>query len=226
MAGTGVAGAGAGADGSLRKGNGRAEELHRLLRQKPRSQAAETTTADAETTIADVAEETMHPSRKEEVAMRKFSVGLGLAVLLASGCGLEPIYSETFAVETEGGWSATDVKTFQFEVEDTLRQHEFFIDLRHDQDYPFSNLYLFVDFEFPNGRVRRDTVLCELADARGVWHGTGTGPLVDHRIGIQTHTAFPLSGAYEVNIQHAMRRDPLPGIRDVGFRLELTPGQD
>lgn len=158
--------------------------------------------------------------------MRKFSVGLGLVVLLASGCGPEPIYSETFAVEREGGWLASDVKSFNFEVEDTLRQHEFFIDLRHDQDYPFSNLYLFVDFEFPNGRVRRDTVLCELADARGVWQGTGTGPIVDHRIGIQTHTAFPISGAYEVNIAHAMRRDPLPGIQDVGFRLELTPGQD
>lgn len=150
----------------------------------------------------------------------------GLAAFLASGCGPESVYSETHAIETDGGWQADDVKSFDFQVEDTIRQHEFFIDLRHDQDYPFSNLYLFVDFEFPNGRVRRDTVLCELADSRGVWQGTGTGPIVDHRIGIQTHTAFPISGTYEVNIAHAMRRDPLPGIQDVGFRLELTPGQD
>jgi gliding motility-associated lipoprotein GldH len=158
--------------------------------------------------------------------MRKLWLIGVLASVLATGCGPESVYSETHAIETEGGWLASDVKAFNFLVDDTVRQHEFFIDLRHDQDYPFSNLYLFVDFEFPNGRVRRDTVLCELADARGVWQGTGTGPIVDHRIGIQTHTAFPISGAYEVNIAHAMRRDPLPGIQDVGFRLELTPGQD
>jgi gliding motility-associated lipoprotein GldH len=142
-----------------------------------------------------------------------------------TGCGPEPIFAESRPIETEAGWSASDVKTFRFDITDTLSKHEFFIDLRHDQTYPFSNLYLFVDFDFPNGRQRRDTVLCELADARGAWLGTGSGPVVDHRIGFLSATAFPLSGAYEISVAHAMRRDPLPGLLDVGFRLERSPGK-
>jgi len=156
------------------------------------------------------------------------TIGLwGLMAMLVlvglSGCGPDPVYAETREVDAELGWSSTNVQSFQFAVADTLQKHEFFIDLRHDQTYPFSNLYLFVDYTFPNGRSRQDTVLCELADSRGTWLGTGSGPIVDHRIGVQTQTAFPLVGNYEVTIAHAMRKDPLPGILDVGFRLEKSP---
>lgn len=159
--------------------------------------------------------------------LNRLGVVLGVVAGLLgwTGCGPEPIFAESRPIETEGGWSASDVKTFRFDITDTLSKHEFFIDLRHDQIYPFSNLYLFVDFDFPNGRQRRDTVLCELADARGAWLGTGSGPVVDHRIGFLSATAFPLSGAYEISVAHAMRRDPLPGVLDVGFRLERSPGQ-
>jgi gliding motility-associated lipoprotein GldH len=159
--------------------------------------------------------------------LNRLGVVLGVVAGLLgwTGCGPEPIFAESKPIETEGGWSASDVKTFRFDITDTLSKHEFFIDLRHDQTYPFSNLYLFVDFDFPNGRQRRDTVLCELADARGAWLGTGSGPVVDHRIGFLSATAFPLSGAYEISVAHAMRRDPLPGVLDVGFRLERSPGQ-
>lgn len=162
---------------------------------------------------------------RAEFGVRQLAVGFVLGLFAWTGCGPEPIFADSQAIESPDGWSASDVKTFAFDVTDTLTQHEFFIDLRHDQTYPFSNLYLFVDFSFPNGRTRRDTVLCELADERGVWYGTGSGPVVDHRIGFLTATAFPISGAYEIEVAHAMRRDPLPGVLDVGFRLELSPGQ-
>ena len=157
-------------------------------------------------------------------AMRNWTFSLILVVLLVwiAGCGPEPIYAESHAIDPAAGWEAVDVQEFEFEVLDTLTPNDFFLDIRHNQDYPFSNLYLFVDYSFPNGRSRRDTVLCEFADERGKWLGTGSGPLVDHRIGFQRHASFPLKGTYKLSVGHAMRLDPLPGIADVGFRLEKS----
>ena len=73
------------------------------------------------------------------------------------------------------GWQSEDAAVFEWQVVDTLERYDFFVDLRHDQQYPFSNIYLFVDFTFPNGRMLKDTLSCELADDRGNWLGSGFG---------------------------------------------------
>ena len=72
------------------------------------------------------------------------------------------------------------------------------------------------------GDLLRDTVACTLADDRGRWLGSGWGNLVDHRIGFKRKTSFPIAGDYSIQITHGMRLDPLPGMRDVGFRLESS----
>ncbi len=144
--------------------------------------------------------------------------------LALNGCGPEPVYSESFEIG-DGGWQASEALAFEWEVKDTWAEHDFFVDVRHDQTYPFSNVYLFLEFSFPNGKIARDTLGCDLADERGQWYGTGFGNLVDHRIGFRQATQFPLTGTYGVTIRHAMRTDPLPGITDVGFRLEAHSGK-
>ena len=155
--------------------------------------------------------------------LRRMAAGLFAGGLLA-GCGPEPVFSESYAVSASG-WSAEDVLTYTWEVEDTLASYDFFVDLRHDQSYPFSNVYLFLEFTFPNGKIARDTLGCDLADERGQWYGSGFGNLVDHRIGYRQQTQFPLKGTYGLTVQHAMRTNPLPGITDVGFRLETHAGE-
>ena len=84
----------------------------------------------------------------------------------------------------------------------------------------FSNLYLFLDFTFPNGKNRRDTLGCTLADARGNWFGSGTGSLIDHRISFKEDFEFPIKGRYNLRVTQGMRQDPLKGVTDLGFRLE------
>lgn len=142
-------------------------------------------------------------------------------VLAMAGCGTDALHSDSQAIDSEG-WLAEDAVTFEWDVNDTVQACDFFVDLRHNQEYPFSNVYLFLEFTFPNGKIGRDTLGCDLADERGEWYGSGFGNLVDHRIGFREATSFPLTGHYSVTIQHAMRLDPLPGITDVGFRLEAA----
>ena len=87
----------------------------------------------------------------------------------------------------------------------------------------FSNLYLFLDLTFPNGKNRRDTLGCALADTRGNWFGSGIGDIIDHRISFKENFTFPIEGRYNLRVTQGMRQDPLLGVTDIGFRLE-TPG--
>tara|TARA_B110000003_G_scaffold56122_1_gene56153 strand:+ start:29183 stop:29650 length:468 start_codon:yes stop_codon:yes gene_type:complete len=141
------------------------------------------------------------------------------ACLLAVGCGEPPLFAESEDVDPNG-WYGEDALSFQWEVSDTLQRQDVILDLRHAQDYPFSNLYLFLMYEFPNGKTRTDTVACTLADELGRWRGSGFGDLVDQRFLLQSQVAFPLSGSYHVKIAHGMREDPLTGLANVGLRLE------
>lgn len=136
-----------------------------------------------------------------------------------TACEDAPFYHENHRLEP-AAWSANEPHVFEFQVNDTTQAFDFFVHLRHGQGYPYSNLYLFVELDFPNGKKSVDTLECILADQFGRWSGKSTGQLVDHRIQINQRKMFPISGRYAVRIAQAMRVDPLPEIYDVGFSLE------
>ena len=87
-------------------------------------------------------------------------------------------------------------------------------------NYPFSNLWLFVDFVAPNDSSYRDTVEYALAEADGKWLGKGIGDLFDNKWQYKSKVKLEQPGIYTVKLQQAMRKNPLQGIRDVGFRVE------
>lgn len=145
-------------------------------------------------------------------------IALIIAALLLSGCA-DPPYFEEFKTY-DGEWSATEPAVFEFSIQDTTRAFDFLLDLRHTEAYPFSNLYLFMQLDFPNGKKSIDTLECVLADERGRWFGRSPGDLVDHRILLNERAIFPLKGDYKITIAQAMRVEPLPEIMDVGFALE------
>jgi gliding motility-associated lipoprotein GldH len=141
--------------------------------------------------------------------------------LLLSSCESDVIFEENKRIE-QGVWKAVDGAHFEFETNDTTTLHNFYINLRNREDYPFSNIYFFVEMEFPNGKKSVDTVECSLADAGGKWIGSGSANLYDNRFLYQQAKQFPLAGRYKVDIHQGMRTEELKGITDVGFRLTHT----
>ena len=58
------------------------------------------------------------------------------------------------------GWPSEERLLFHWDVQDTLQRQDLLLDIRHDQTYPYSNLYVFLTYRYPNGRSRMDTVEC------------------------------------------------------------------
>jgi gliding motility-associated lipoprotein GldH len=133
-------------------------------------------------------------------------------------CDEHLVFEENRAI-TDRIWNKDAVLEFDFNVDDTVNFHNMFINVRNEESYPYSNLFVFVDIEFPNGKRSLDTVELPLADPTGRWYGSGFGGIYDSRIRMPQPKIFPIAGPYRVKIQQAMRHDDLEGIVDVGFRV-------
>lgn len=140
---------------------------------------------------------------------------LGLLI----SCDPNRVYDQNVRIINQS-WNKDSLIKFQFHIEDTISLHKFYLNIRHNTDYPYSNIYFFMNGIFPNGNKTRDTIECLLADPRGNWLGKGAGKIRDNRILLREHLRFPVRGDYTFEIEQAMRQISLKGVEDIGIRIE------
>ncbi len=155
----------------------------------------------------------MRPSK------RHFHIVLLLCLIMPASCQQGVIFQQQQSIPSRE-WHYQDKITFEVHIADTLSLHQMYLDLRNTTDYPYRNLFLFLDIEFPDNRILRDTIECVLADRRGSWTGTGFGNLRSNRFLFRDDVWFPVEGVYRFTIAHGMRHETLQGISDVGIRIE------
>lgn len=154
--------------------------------------------------------------------MRSYIFALSCLILLSlTACDSKMVFEESRPI-ADHVWKINQLAKLEFEVKDTMAFHNFYITVRHGEEYEYSNLFVFVEMEFPNGKKSVDTVECMLADPTGKWYGDGVGSIYSNRILYKADRRFPLSGRYKVSIQHGMREEDLKGVYDIGFRLALS----
>jgi len=127
-------------------------------------------------------------------------------------------------------WHKDSVASFNFKAPDTISNYNLYVNLRNNSDYKFSNLFLIVEINYPNGKAVTDTLEYKMAAPNGELLGTGFSDIKENKLwfrGFKKPFKFNEEGDYIVNIQHAMRNngevngiDNLEGITDVGFRVE------
>jgi len=143
----------------------------------------------------------------------------GMMTVLVS-CNTNRFFRETHRIP-DGNWNSRDKVAFSVNIPDTSKRYTLYIDIRNDVNYPFANIFMFLDTRFPDGRIARDTVECQLADYDGRWLGTGSGSIKYNRFLFQREVTFRQTGYYTFTFEQAMRTSELKGIRDVGLEIEL-----
>lgn len=125
------------------------------------------------------------------------------------------------------GWKANEKVLFEFDVKDTLSPKNLFINIRNNNDYQYSNLYLITELIFPNETIVIDTLQYEMADETGEFLGTGFTEIKENKLFYKEKKTFPISGKYMFSVRHAMRKNGvinpiefLKGIQEVGFSIE------
>ena len=142
-----------------------------------------------------------------------------LTIILLS-CDSGKVFEEYIEVEN-ATWQKENIASFEFETSDTLNPHNLYINIRNTGSYAYSNLYLFITMQGPDGAALQDTVNCILADKRGEWLGSGVGDLWDLQMPYIGGFMFAKKGKYIVSFEQAMRVESgLEGITDIGLRVE------
>ena len=144
---------------------------------------------------------------------------IALAFIISS-CDNNSIYDHN--QEINNPWKAEQKAEFDFNISDTLSAFDFYINIRNTTEYNYSNLYLFIRTDFPDGRYAIDTAELFLADLQGNWLGSGIGEIKDNQILFRKHGRFPMKGQYKITFEQAMRRVELQGIESVGIRIDKT----
>lgn len=142
-----------------------------------------------------------------------------LLVIAFSSCDSNRVYEDYYSLGATG-WNKDSVAVFQFQVEDTTAHYNLLVNTRNLENYPYSNLWLFVDVTSPDSVAIRDTLEVQLALPNGKWTGKGTGGVYENQFMYRRNVFFPKQGNYTFKIQQGMREANLKGLKDIGFRIE------
>ena len=146
---------------------------------------------------------------------------------LSLACQRENVASSEFIKLPDNGWHADSSLVFAFEHFEEPQTFELVVHLRHDQSYPFSNLYLFRQVKREGIRVFSDTVEVSMADVYGEWNGKGVGSIKQLDIPYRKqYLRIDGQGLYTFEFQHGMRETQLKGLKSIGLTFIRRDGQN
>lgn len=148
----------------------------------------------------------------------KYCILAVCVVLALSSCQNDSFNERTVIPEAE--WRQEDRVVFDVDINDTINGYVFGMELRHLENYRYSNLFVFLHTRMPNGNIMRDTIECTLATPEGRWIGKSSGSMRDLQVPLNENLRFPLKGSYHFEIEQAMREPVLKGISDIGLFIE------
>lgn len=109
---------------------------------------------------------------------------------------------------------------FNVAVPDSQTYYKLIVEIRNRSTYPYQNINLSVCYDSPElKKLQTDTLTAVLADKEGIWKGDGWGGLYQ--------SAFPAGnikigepGDYLFKVAYTLPDSLLPGINDVGIKLQ------
>lgn len=118
-------------------------------------------------------------------------------------------------------WNKKSEQKFNLEISDLEHPKNIIFVVRNNNEYPYSNIRLIVNFtNLQNKKKETDTLNYVLAKPNGEWLGTGFGDTKETLFQYKLNYRFPAKGTYEIGLIQAMRNDVLPGIEDIGVKIE------
>ncbi|WP_035334995.1 gliding motility lipoprotein GldH [Dokdonia sp. PRO95] len=153
------------------------------------------------------------------------NVLLGILIVVCISCDSKQVYHSYTSLGSS--WDINEPVVLEVNELDSVPLYDAFITVRNNNQYPYSNLFLITEMQFPKGRTYTDTLEYEMANPDGTWMGTGFGDIKESKLLYREGVRFRESGTYTFTIKHAVRKNGniagdayLEGITEVGLRIE------
>lgn len=153
---------------------------------------------------------------------------LAAMVALFCSCDKKRVFDEY--KNLDGKWNKDSIVSFEIDQKDTVSRYNLFVNVRSNNSYPYSNLFLIVEMQQPGTKLTKvDTLEYQMANPDGSLMGDGFTDTKESKLWYKENVHFPKPGKYRFNIMQAMRQtgkvpgvQVLEGVTDVGFRIEST----
>lgn len=148
-------------------------------------------------------------------------MGVFFVVFFLTSCSKSS--EQLFMNNLNGKWDKKTEQKFDFKITDAQNQKNITFIVRNNNDYPYSNIRLIVNLL--NSQTKKkstDTLNYILAEPNGTWIGKGFGDTKEILFQYKVDYKFPANGNYSIGIIQAMRNDNLPGIEDIGVKIETA----
>ncbi|MBS1742625.1 MAG: gliding motility lipoprotein GldH [Bacteroidetes bacterium] len=139
-----------------------------------------------------------------------------------SACKQIDVYEKTTTIP-QYKWDRSFPATGTFTISDTNTAYNIYIVMRHTDSYNYNNIWLNVGLQSPGDTMYFQKVEMQLADDQHGWEGTGMNDIWEVRKLVNGQAKrFIRNGEYHFSISQIMRDNPLPGIMNVGLRVEAA----
>ena len=151
--------------------------------------------------------------------IRKTRVLLVLVLVGLASCNQSLVYEENREIPGKN-WHKDSLVVFAPAIEDTSNVLNFGFSFEHNNDYPYSNLWLFIDVKGPEGHQQTDTMEFFLAEPDGRWLGKGNDDSRTVNWLYKRGVKMRQPGTYSFVVRQGMRRDRLDGVQSLSMWVE------
>src|SRR5689334_8630419 len=140
--------------------------------------------------------------------MRFFS-GLFLLACVVMSCDNSRVYEE-YSDFDQRYWLVQDVRSFEFEIQDTTIRYNILGNVRNSVSYPWARIFINYQLQDSTGASLHKAMLNDyLFDAKtGKPNGvSGLGDIYDHQIPLLNSYQFKKPGKYKMSFEQNMRTD-------------------
>lgn len=150
--------------------------------------------------------------------MNRYFLGLVILISFFSCQESSAIYDSKKPLNNS--WGQKKEIDFHFSGEEQGERVSMFFVLRNNNEYPFSNIYLFTELKAPQGQKIIDTLEYQVAYPDGKWIGSGMGEIKQNTFIYKENIALKDTGEYQLKVKQAMRENPLVGLEDISLIVE------
>jgi gliding motility-associated lipoprotein GldH len=145
------------------------------------------------------------------------------SLLLLFSCDPQRVFEDNFEFH-ERAWRINQQPQFQFQIIDTAKRYNLFLNVRNSLDYPYARLFVNYELLFKDSTLSKKMISGYLFEQRtGKPFGkSGIGDIYDHQFPLLIDYSFWKPGRYKLNLQQFMRMDTIPGILAIGVRVETA----
>ena len=127
----------------------------------------------------------------------------------------------------DSGWGNSQVMEFNFQGEKKNDKKNIDFILRHNNNYPFANIFLISELVTSNKKIQIDTLEFKLADSSGKWLGITKISLVEHKLPYKTNFILKEGETFKLKVRTSMRLnneineiENLDGVLNFGLLIE------